>query len=541
VDLRIIEYRHISYRDVPLNDEYEFYRGATARICGSLRVDQALHDALLYLRQYMPVDKVFLQFFRANLKAMNTVAIATKEGGLSVDQLVPFSDDALREMAAFEREFLQQKKGFVWLFQDEIDEIEMCRLYFGFHEADVSSLIVMPLNLADKVVGAGGIYLVTEGEETFTTHHAQLVSSLKEPFALAMANALRHREVLRLKDRLADDNQYLSRELQRISGDEIIGADFGLRETMQQVHKVAATDTPVLLLGETGVGKDVIANAIHRGSSRSGGPFIPVNCGAIPDSLIDSELFGHEKGAFTGALARKRGRFERADKGTILLDEIGEMPLEAQVRLLRVLQQREIERVGGTSSIQVDIRIIAATNKDLKQMVTDGRFREDLWYRLNVFPIVVPPLRERRMDIAALVHHFLERKAKDLKIGVTPELAAGAMEALLEYSWHGNVRELENVIERAMILHQGEPLRFEGLEPVSAAHTAPVMGVTDPVMGVTDPETLELDSVVAEHIRRVLDKTGGKVHGPQGAGELLGVNPSTLRARMRKLGILVKK
>jgi transcriptional regulator with GAF, ATPase, and Fis domain len=206
-----------------------------------------------------------------------------------------------------------------------------------------------------------------------------------------------------LKERLADDNRYLHTELRRISGDEITGADFGLREVMHRVRHVAPTESPVLLTGETGAGKDVIANAIHLGSPRRDGPFIPVNCGAIPESLIDSELFGHEKGAFTGALAQKRGRFERAHNGTILLDEIGEMPLEAQVRLLRVLQHREIERVGGTSRILVDIRVIAATNQDLYSMVQAGRFREDLYFRLNVFPITVPPLRERAGDIPALV------------------------------------------------------------------------------------------------------------------------------------------
>jgi transcriptional regulator with GAF, ATPase, and Fis domain len=203
----------------------------------------------------------------------------------------------------------------------------------------------------------GGVVLGAEGPDRYIEKHRKLLRLLKEPFTVAFINTLRHREVLKLKERLADDNRYLHTELRRITGDEIVGADFGLRDVMHQVLHVAATESPVLLAGETGAGKDVIANAIHLGSPRRDGPFIPVNCGAIPESLLDSELFGHEKGAFTGALAQKRGRFERADKGTILLDEIGEMPLEAQVRLLRVLQHREIERVGGTQSIPVDIRI----------------------------------------------------------------------------------------------------------------------------------------------------------------------------------------
>lgn len=345
-----------------------------------------------------------------------------------------------------------------------------------------------------------------------------------------MANTLAHREVLRLRDRLADDNRYLNRELLRISGDEIVGADFGLRGVMHKVRQVAPTESPVLLMGETGVGKDVVANAIHLGSPRREGPFIPVNCGAIPQSLLDSELFGHEKGAFTGALARKRGRFERADKGTILLDEIGEMPHEAQVRLLRVIQHREIERVGGTERIAVDIRIIAATNKDLESMVQAGRFREDLWFRLNVFPITVPPLRDRASDIPALVQYFIERKAGELKIGETPRLATGALDDLMAYDWPGNVRELENLVERAMILHRGEPLRFDELgTPPSSISAGPPLE--------TGKEILDLDAVTRRHIQRVLGMTGGKIHGPGGAGELLGVNPNTLRYRMQKLGI----
>jgi transcriptional regulator with GAF, ATPase, and Fis domain len=372
------------------------------------------------------------------------------------------------------------------------------------------------------------------GADRYTAEDARLLQLLEDPFTIAMANNLVHREVLRLRDRLADDNRQLQRELLHISGDEIVGVDFGLREVMHKVRQVAPTDSPVLLTGETGVGKDVIANAIHLGSLRRDGPFIPVNCGAIPESLLDSELFGHEKGAFTGALSRKRGRFERADTGTILLDEIGEMPLEAQVRLLRVLQHREIERVGGTDRIPVDIRIIAATNNDLATMVRAGRFREDLWFRLNVFPIVVPPLRDRGGDIPALVQHFIERKAGELKIGETPQLAPGAIDDLMAYDWPGNVREIENLVERAMILHRGEPLRFDDL---GTSHPRIATGPSP----ASDDEPLDLDTLISRHIRRVLGMTGGKIHGPGGAGELLGMNPNTVRYRMRKLGIPFRK
>lgn len=331
-----------------------------------------------------------------------------------------------------------------------------------------------------------------------------------------------------------EDKRFLQRELHRLSGDKIIGAEFGLKDVMEKANMASSVESPVLLLGETGVGKDIIANYIHYSSSRYKESFITVNCGAIPDALIDSELFGHEKGAFTGALCQKRGRFERADKGTIFLDEIGELPLPAQVRLLRVLQSREIERVGGVKTIFLDIRIVAATNRNLEEMVKRRKFREDLWYRLNVFPILIPPLRLRIEDIPALAQHFIERKAKELKLSDTPDLAAGAIDTLMAYDWPGNVREFENVIERAIILHSGNPLRFDdlGLSPVESVKVA---------AGAPEEEILELDLLVKRHIQRVLERTGGKIHGPGGAGEVLGVNPDTLRYKMKKMGIPFRK
>ena len=253
---------------------------------------------------------------------------------------------------------------------------------------------------------------------------------------------------------MSDDNRYLQKEMMYLTGDTIIGARFGLKEVMRMVEHVAPTNSPVMIIGETGTGKEVIANAIHLSSKRKGSAFVKINCGAIPDSLIDSELFGHEKGAFTGAISQKKGRFERAHNGTIFLDEVGELPLQAQVRLLRVLQQHEIERVGGSQTIPVDVRIITATHKNLEEMVRIGQFREDLWFRLNVFPIIIPPLHQRTIDIPALVDYFLEQKSMDMKIRKLPSLAPGAIEKLLTYDWPGNVRELEYLVERTLILNQ---------------------------------------------------------------------------------------
>jgi transcriptional regulator with GAF, ATPase, and Fis domain len=379
----------------------------------------------------------------------------------------------------------------------------------------------------------GNLVLISEGEEQYIQQHADLLSLLSEPLAIAMSNTLEHREVLRLKNLLADDNQYLHGELRRISGEKIIGANFGLREVMYKVQQVSTLSSPVLLLGETGVGKDVIANAIHYSSLRHSGPFVSVNCGAIPETLIDSELFGHEKGAFTGALAEKRGRFERADKGTIFLDEIGELPLQAQVRFLNVLQSNEIERVGGIRPIPLDIRIIAATNRNLEEMVKNHHFREDLWFRLNVFPIWIPPLRDRRSDIPALLQHFVDLKSRELKLPAIPSVTPGSVESLMAYHWPGNVRELQNLVERALILNPTGPITFE--------HLGPPMAEGNPLQRESSENVATLNEVASQHIREVLQQTGGKVHGKGGAAELLGVNASTLRNRMNKLGIRYRK
>ena len=297
------------------------------------------------------------------------------------------------------------------------------------------------------------------------------------------------------------------------------------------IEQVAPLDSPVLLLGETGTGKEVIANAIHYSSPRRNGPFIKVNCGAIPETLLDSELFGHEKGAFTGAIAQKRGRFERADKGTIFLDEIGELPLQAQVRLLRVVQTKEIERVGGTSSIPVDTRIISATNRNLQEMVASARFREDLWFRLNVFPVMIPPLRQRKEDIPALVHHFIEHKCVELKLPSRPVLAPGVIDRLIAYDWPGNVRELQNMIERALILQRGGIISLDMLLPPANAKEAP------PPQERTRDEFLSLEDINSQHIRQALERAGGKINGRGGAAEILRINPNTLRKRMNRLGI----
>ena len=398
----------------------------------------------------------------------------------------------------------------------------------GYYGRPDTSALVQLLEVEGQKLGA--LVLLAKGRDRFSEAHRRAFSLLKEPFAMALSNTLKHQEVLRLKDLLADDNRYLHRELLHLSGDEIVGDEFGLKKVMNMVRQVAPLNSPVLLLGETGAGKDVIANAIHYSSPRKDGPFVKVNCGAIPETLLDSELFGHEKGAFTGALSQKRGRFERADQGTIFLDEIAELPPQAQIRMLRVLQYKELERVGGTHPISLDIRLIAATNRNLEEMVKEKQFREDLWFRIHVFPIRIPSVRERREDIPALVHHFIKRKCRELKLPNPPALQRGAIDRLMAYDWPGNVRELENLVERALILSQGAPLTFDDLlgRPEKDRPSVP---------DAAGDETLNLDDVISTHIRRVLEMTDGKVHGKGGAAELLGINPSTLRYRMNQLGV----
>jgi len=330
--------------------------------------------------------------------------------------------------------------------------------------------------------------------------------------------------------------------------ESIVGASAGLAPVLRRVEMVAPQDVPVLLLGETGSGKEVIARAVHDRSRRRGGPFVRVNCGAIPRDLIDSELFGHEKGSFTGASDRRHGWFERAHGGTLLLDEIGELPLDAQVRLLRILQDGSLTRVGGSQPVAVDVRIVGATHRDLPAMVDRRTFREDLWYRIATFPIRIPPLRERQDDIADLARH-LARKAS-VRFGLAePEIDAGALTILRSYAWPGNVRELGAVIDRAMILGEGhrlevaQALGLSGREaevaPSSAADPVASGGgkAALPAQSPESPPPESLDHAMKRHIEAELSRCFGRVDGPFGAAQTLGINANTLRSRMRKLGI----
>ena len=349
--------------------------------------------------------------------------------------------------------------------------------------------------------------------------------SRRKQSELELADALT--EVGRLRDQLEADNTYLLQQLEPEQGFQgVFGTSHPMRYVFSKARQVASTSSTVLLLGETGVGKDVIARAIHNLSARADRPLIKLNCAALPPSLVESELFGHERGAFTGAVTLRKGRFEIANGCTLFLDEIGELPMDLQAKLLRVIQDGEFERVGGTATLKTDVRLIAATNRQLDEEVKAGRFRSDLWYRLNVFPITVPPLRQRREDIPILVHHFVEKHCR--RMGKpAPVVARAVMHELRNQDWPGNVRELESAVERAVITSTGSILR---LEPNASRG---LVGIRETHRESVGP----LNRLEREHIVAALDQTLWRLEGAGGAAERLGMNPSTLRSRMRKHGI----
>jgi hydrogenase-4 transcriptional activator len=404
---------------------------------------------------------------------------------------------------------------------------------------DSENILAGPLQPARGALGV--LVLLLAKESHWGEPEAALAQEILAPFTVALQNDRHIHELTALRESAEADRRSLLSRLDRHDiTDSIVGAETGLRPVMEQVQRVAGSDVPVLILGETGSGKEVVARAIHGKSRRSTGPFIRVNCGAISPELIDSELFGHERGSFTGAVNQRLGWFERADGGTLFLDECGELPPAVQVRLLRILQDGSFERVGGQKPLHVNLRIVAATHRNLRSMVRDGRFREDLWYRLAVFPIHLPPLRDRLEDIGPLAGHFAVRAAR--RLGAPPMVPTTNDLVLLQaYHWPGNVRELAAVIERAAILGDGK--RLEIAQSLGTGSGGPTLIQQEkhqsPLArsGESSEPFLTLDATAVRHIEAALVRTHGRIEGPAGAAALLGINPHTLRARMRKLGI----
>jgi formate hydrogenlyase transcriptional activator len=389
----------------------------------------------------------------------------------------------------------------------------------------VQSACRIPLISRDQVLGT--LNLASLAEDAFSEDDVDVLLQVANQITPALSNALSFRRLSEQKEQLAGEKQYLEGEIRsRFNFGEIVGRSAAIEEVMQQVQTVAATDSTALILGETGTGKELIARAIHDLSARRDKSFITANCSALPSGLLESELFGHEKGAFTGSTSRQLGRLELAHHGTLFLDEVGDIPIELQPKLLRALQQKQFERLGSNETITVDVRLIAATNRDLEALAAEGRFRSDLYYRLSVFPITLPPLRERSSDIPLLAKHFLEVYSRRMGKNIEP-IRADVLEQLCRYPWPGNVRELEHFIERAVILTSGLTLRVPPLGSklhLPAAHT-------------TAPANNTLAEAEREHILRVLRETNGIISGPRGAAARLGLKRTTLAAKMRRLGI----
>ena len=392
-----------------------------------------------------------------------------------------------------------------------------------FAAAGFKNVCVLPLMGRNQVLG---VLAVGRREDTaYTPDELDFLMQVSSQAAMAVENALVHGELRKLKDDFGKERVCLEDEIRsELHFEEIVGRSTALQRVLRQVEVVAPTDSGVLVQGETGTGKELIARAIHNLSSRRDRPFIKLNCAAIPSGLLESELFGHEKGAFTGAIMRKSGRFEVADKGTLFLDEVGDIPLELQPKLLRVLQEHEFERLGSTRTQQVDVRVIAATHRDLRQMVEDGEFRSDLFYRLHVFPLPVPPLRDRREDIPILVRHYVDKYARRMNRRIET-IPSQAMEVFANYAWPGNVRELQNFIERAVILSPGSVLR------------PPLAELKQVTVQSPSAKLSTLEEAEREHVLRAIREANWVIGGPNGAAARLGMKRTTLAYRIRKLNI----
>ncbi len=418
--------------------------------------------------------------------------------------------------------------GLVWQTQRPVlvsnlaEESRWPKVTGHMEEDGINSFCFLPLTTAARRLGAMG-FLSLE-KEAYSDADLEFLQQVAQQVAVAVENALAFQEIAELKDKLSKEKLYLEEELRLEHGfDDILGDSQALKNVLKQVEVVAPTDSTVLIQGETGTGKELIARAIHRLSARAERTFVKLNCAAIPTGLLESELFGHERGAFTGAISQKAGRFELADKGTIFLDEVGEIPLELQSKLLRVLQEQEFERLGSTKTIRVDVRLVAATNRDLKTLVEHNQFRSDLYYRLNVFPLTLPPLRKRREDIPILVRYFTQHYAVRMKKNIQT-VPANTLEVLTRYAWPGNIRELENLVERSVILTQGTDLQV----PISELQAESRLAVTPAVT---------LEEAEREQILRVLHETKWVIGGPGGAAARLGLKRTTLQSKMQKLGI----
>ena len=503
-------------------------------IISSLSSDGLLQSLVESLKRIMPFDLAALAVYEHDTDTLRVRAQhgQVKAPQLGVGQTPDRANSHLGWVFDHRQTLLRRNLGVERTFVTEN----------GLFDEGVRSACTVPLLVADKCVGT--VTIASRVAECYGQNDAAFIESLGGQIALAVSNLLAFEEISSLKARLQDENTYLQEEIRAEHNfDEIVGGHRVLTELLRQVEQVAASDATVLITGETGTGKELIARAIHNRGARRERPLVKVNCGAISAGLVESELFGHVKGAFTGALSLRIGRFELADGGSLFLDEVSELPMDTQVKLLRVLQEREFEPVGSSETRRVDVRVIAATNRNLADGVREGRFRADLYYRLNVIPLRVPALRERREDIPQLAAYFLERMAQKAGKAVTG-ITRETMQRMLAYHWPGNVRELQNLIERGVVLASGELLN---LDEQTFAGTQSASRTADPnLTAAGSPTDIDSHSTAAPysleemerlHILAVLRKTNWTIGGSNGAAGILQINPSTLRSRMKKLGI----
>src|SRR6266852_4596084 len=489
----------------------------TKRITSNLDLTELLCAVSGSVRQVMECDLVVISLLDSETGKLRiyTLDFPNSKGFIRKEQL--FSHDV-----ASARAFETLKAVIVNQFDSADSSPEASQIVIG---EGLKTLCIAPLVNRGRAIGVLG--LARKEDNSFSEHDAEFLAEVAGQVAIAIENALAYREISELKDKLAQEKVYLEEEIRsELNFEQIVGSSPALKHVLELVETVASSDSTVLLLGDTGTGKELIARAIHDHSRRKDRTFVKLNCAAIPTGLLESELFGHEKGAFTGAITQKMGRLELADQGTLLLDEVGDIPIEIQPKLLRALQEREFERLGSNRTKQVDVRLVAATNRDLDQMMENREFRSDLYYRLNVFPIRIPPLRERPEDIPLLVRYFTQKYGRRMQKQIE-SIPAAALRKLSSWHWPGNIRELENFIERSVILTHGTALQAPIAALSNNGRTAPVAGTR---------EANERDEIL-----RVLKVASGRVAGPDGAAERMGIKRTTLISRMKKLGIDPRK
>lgn len=529
------------------NDRLQLLLNLTNRITSNLELRDLLREISANIREVMHCEGVGIYLADSAEGSFTLLAFDfphSKGEHYEGLQLSPLEGDPLR------RAFDTLKP--VIVSTDELANIHPEGYKIAIAEG-IKNHFFVPLMNRGRALGVLAVAHTTE--EAFTPEEVEFLSQAAGQIAIAVENALAYREISELRDKLAQEKLYLEEEIRsEMNFDQIVGDSPALRRVLELVETVAPSDSTVLLLGETGTGKELVARAIHDHSRRKDRTFIKLNCAAIPTGLLESELFGHEKGAFTGAISQKVGRLELADQGTLFLDEVGDVPLEIQPKLLRALQEREFERLGSTRTKRVDTRLVAATNRDLEQMIAEREFRSDLYYRLNVFPIRLPPLRERREDIPLLVSYFVQKYAGQMHKRIET-IPTAAMKALTEWDWPGNIRELQNFIERAVILTRGRALEapLAELRKVrlnKSTHPATPHGhediariVKETINALNDKKSVadEHAQKQREEIVRALTECKGRVGGNDGAAARLGLNRTTLISRMKKLGINPKQ